>query len=1443
MFGKKKEGVPPVAPSGEGGSSAAPTDLSPRGNNDGGGGTKLPFFRSNKASDKSSAASGGGASSVADSPGEEDREKEKKGGFFSSRKSTAPQVSEEDVARAEASQTTTEATPKMGFLRKLVSGGGTLDEDPPQLAGAAAGATAAIPVEKVEKEKKGGFFSGRKEHKKDEEEAAAAVNVATPASTGGGATSSVSPSPIATVPVPVPAPAPLEKEKKSGGFFSGRKEKPSVTTSSSTAPLTASGILAPISGGYSASSNSGPSAAVATSGYAQPAQDKVPSLSGGSQLEVKQLQKSAAKHKKKNKTVEMVRQDRRSRMARGVGADGVVILAPEVLRVKVLEVDAKKIPADWQLFLSLGWRMPKNRKACESKTPCRAKPWNFYDCDTIVLDLMSSDLAAKPIFFVELWAYGRVKNSLEGSVELPLNVIKTMVGEFEVQRERRLLIRSEDKKEVVANLRLGLEIGRSDASILRHLGEGIVRLAQSERGKEKQSELWPQTEEALAPVRMAARRSVLISKMLKLGNEGDTAFLPQNSQLAPPPCATKPETSPPPAMSPARLRPSPLPSPRMPLLPLVMVPAAADPEKSAERDRSSEPDPTASDESSDVERGGYDRPAEELATDSGYLTRAASIYFNEGPEGGAGMYNQPEETFSEASDLSSDDELVASMGPKSPGRSSANHKPAADILKTPADLLFNDEWQKACEQLATEESPEMYETLSDLSRKFVAVAQTYGRIIVRELHYPVERKLIKPMDLGGVIGGEKFVIAGILFKVAKAGLFGDDAEPSQKIAGHELKTLTALFNANQIAKIGMALPMIALLDVLGHRLIALALCPLDSRSIIHGSSDAAVTIHSDPEAGAKLLVAAKHLNLKVHSVQGHAIPLAVDTEVHRGHDGRMYVIDLSRVLPPEQPDRKIHLSHLYRMLRPELVRTNPESLCADAASNFVNGESDARDHVKGISEATTRLKKILIPWAAVSLDQLHGSRDAVFFYSVDHIHRVLHVVHALGVNFRFLLEVRAHSQQLITLQLLLVETASRAIKKEIRKLLRSTLASSNGIHDVDVARNVIHYCNVMFSEVDNAAMQQERESCWNKLAEQMQKYYGPLDRTTPEPSRVTGKQLRDDLLAIPLGMLLIFLRLSEQLGLQWAPRVSQLVENSLSWLEDHLDDRDDGARSRSIVTSVLTGTTQVLKGVGHTLTGNLFRGGSHKRQNSMSKLSSEVPVPSTPSPRTLSSIQEAADKEEDDDKTTPEKTSAGASQAQAEALVSQSPWTFWAKNSASLFFDDDLLDVGFRVKNNNMAAMAQGRKLLKLSQPSETPDPNLRAHFRHLAGRFFNAALMSNPSNPVTLRLQAQLLLDEEKFRAGAEMLPVSSFWSSSLRYIDFLYKIALDSDPNDSFALLDYSRFLAYSGGDRAKRAFFLLRAVAASHKNTEAIDELRQMLVQLNLGKELRLLELWLK
>ena len=52
----------------------------------------------------------------------------------------------------------------------------------------------------------------------------------------------------------------------------------------------------------------------------------------------------------------------------------------------------------------------------------------------------------------------------------------------------------------------------------------------------------------------------------------------------------------------------------------------------------------------------------------------------------------------------------------------------------------------------------------------------------------MKEKTIKPIKLGGIIGGEKYKVNNILFKFAidKENIFGGDHSSAMKVAGHEL---------------------------------------------------------------------------------------------------------------------------------------------------------------------------------------------------------------------------------------------------------------------------------------------------------------------------------------------------------------------------------------------------------------------------------------------------------------------------------------------------------------------------------------------------------------------------------------------------------------------------------------------------------------------------------
>jgi hypothetical protein len=85
--------------------------------------------------------------------------------------------------------------------------------------------------------------------------------------------------------------------------------------------------------------------------------------------------------------------------------------------------------------------------------------------------------------------------------------------------------------------------------------------------------------------------------------------------------------------------------------------------------------------------------------------------------------------------------------------------------------------------------------IGDLVHQFTVIAEVLAQIIVDELPQPDAKKLIPPVNLGGVAGGAKYISHGILFKFAidSAQLYGGD-EFAMKATQHEIKGLTAYIN-------------------------------------------------------------------------------------------------------------------------------------------------------------------------------------------------------------------------------------------------------------------------------------------------------------------------------------------------------------------------------------------------------------------------------------------------------------------------------------------------------------------------------------------------------------------------------------------------------------------------------------------------------------------------
>mmetsp|Transcript_14516 Transcript_14516/g.43598 ORF Transcript_14516/g.43598 Transcript_14516/m.43598 type:complete len:844 (+) Transcript_14516:997-3528(+) len=484
-----------------------------------------------------------------------------------------------------------------------------------------------------------------------------------------------------------------------------------------------------------------------------------------------------------------------------------------------------------------------------------------------------------------------------------------------------------------------------------------------------------------------------------------------------------------------------------------------------------------------------------------------------------------------------------------------------------------------------------FQRLARLSRDFTYAVKTYGRIVVSERSLPLHLKTVRPAQVGGVAGGEKYLVRGILFKFAvdQQGLFsssylerqrsafeqqrassGDRQKLEQllrsegdqyaaKVAGHDLKSLTHLFNA-WVSDVHF--PLLALLDYRGHRLVAMPYLPVSgSGTLCFGSMDAGRTIAQSPEQVVQPLAEiGRRLNLADHFLGASRTraSLPLDLEAHRGSDQRLYLLDFSRTFPPEWPrsfaawyrrrlqqqlDQQQQLgsalggelsrasgasstdatdernndklqnssvsaeptipdsykvdasSYLYRLLRPEFVKTWKRPLCSDAFSPFLHLQPDAASKEEKlarieerkqlnqeVSLASQYLLNTRIPEIATTMAKMSPSllRKMTF-------NKTIMFLHAHGLNIRYLGFVR---EQLIDHTfwsfMLLVEMVARVLRDNITYLLRQKVKSHLKPAEGLYCRIVIRRLNLIFGG------SAESERYWEtSLAPQLQHKYPP----------------------------------------------------------------------------------------------------------------------------------------------------------------------------------------------------------------------------------------------------------------------------------------------------------------------------------------------------------------
>lgn len=391
-------------------------------------------------------------------------------------------------------------------------------------------------------------------------------------------------------------------------------------------------------------------------------------------------------------------------------------------------------------------------------------------------------------------------------------------------------------------------------------------------------------------------------------------------------------------------------------------------------------------------------------------------------------------------------------------------------------MTWNEAFQRAIDMAETNDTMklEKMEVIAKIAQDFVSTAVLFGRIIISEVFMENESKTFKPsVGTGGNAGGEKYILNGILFKFAVdwKGIYTSD-EYAMKAASHELKGLESFLDFSP----GVRVPLICLIDYLGFRLIALSLLPINGATLVYGSDNAGHTVSSEDEAG-NMRRAGEALKLKEHDAgqrEGFTamIPFPADIEGHIGTDNRFYVLDLARLMPPTAPDKsKAASQYLFRLFRPEFLRSYKCPLSPDAFSNFDKCDPNREVHRKEIAEATQALQEHIVRIVT-------NMESTCAFTDKTKPQQFIDLLHKAGINLRYLPLVRTRTGPYLK-TFVMLEMIARGIKTHLREILRAAVREQMTMALQPLRASIVDQFNIMLGN----APDRKRESTvfWSNL--------------------------------------------------------------------------------------------------------------------------------------------------------------------------------------------------------------------------------------------------------------------------------------------------------------------------------------------------------------------------
>jgi len=402
----------------------------------------------------------------------------------------------------------------------------------------------------------------------------------------------------------------------------------------------------------------------------------------------------------------------------------------------------------------------------------------------------------------------------------------------------------------------------------------------------------------------------------------------------------------------------------------------------------------------------------------------------------------------------------------------------------------NKAWNAVFQETMRLQGDEKYEGLTRLADDFASTAITYAKVIISELCFPEDQKTIQTStNLGGTAGGAKYVVQGIMFKIAldtmiseTSGLWmygGSHCEDgyAMKAAAKELLGLSWCYNAVSDAEIeGLHFPLMAVIDYKGFRVIAVSVLPLNAGTLRYGSDDGGVTVFASiPDLNEKMEAMGKYLKLKPHKV-GLSMPKTIygpgDIEGHLGEDGLFYVVDFARVMPPEAPSTdEEHPSKprcvFYQFLRPEYVAClQQQQLCSDAFTGWDLNSESPETNSEEVRRATEHVYRVLVPKFAKKLVAEISNLSPEALANPEELVELLsgRALHPRGLNMRHLGRVRKQVEDGLTRELILSVAVGRTLKHFVNGKMRRKMREIQVPAEEPFKKVVLDFLNKVVSK-------------------------------------------------------------------------------------------------------------------------------------------------------------------------------------------------------------------------------------------------------------------------------------------------------------------------------------------------------------------------------------------